>query len=77
MARHRRDDQQLGLAASTPCLAEMLELPERLAQHDILVDRDRLLADLVSSMPNSGLPRGAEAWAKTSRPAATIGPIEP
>jgi len=31
---------------------------------------------LTVSMPNSGLPRGAEAWAKTSRLAAASGPIE-
>jgi hypothetical protein len=29
----------------------------------------------VLSKPNSGLPRDAEAWAKTSRAEATIGPI--
>ena len=34
------------------------------------------LPTCTSVMPNSGLPRGADAWAKTSRPAATSGPIE-
>ena len=42
MARHRRDDQQLRAGLSTPSRAEMLELAERLAEHDLLVDRDRL-----------------------------------
>ena len=54
----------------------MLQLPERLAEHDLLVDRDRLAPDPELSMPNSGLPRGAEAWAKTSRLAATSGPMD-
>ena len=44
MARHRRDDQQLR-AAFDALAAEMLELAERLAQHDLLGDRHRLAVD--------------------------------
>ena len=39
---------------------EMLELPERLPQRDVLVDLGHFLPTCTSSMPNSGLPRGAE-----------------
>ncbi len=39
MARHRRDDQQLRPVLHA-LAAEMLELAERLAEHDLLVDGD-------------------------------------
>ena len=44
MARHRRDDQQLR-AAFDALAAEMLELAERLAEHDLFGDRHRLAVD--------------------------------
>ncbi len=44
VARHRGDNQQR-LPSFRVDLTEALQLPERLAQHHILVDRDQLLAD--------------------------------
>ena len=77
MAAHRSDDQQRrpGLVALGSSLHEMLEVAERQPQRDLLADRDRLAPDLDRASPNSGLPRGAAAWANTSRLAAAIGPM--
>ena len=75
MARHRRDDQQRRLVVRS-VLPEAFQLTERLAKEDILVDRDAFSPTRVSISPNSGFPRGAEAWANTSRLAATRGPME-
>ena len=44
MAGHRRDHQQLRPGRSA-LLPEMLQLAERLAEHDLLVDRDLLALD--------------------------------
>ncbi len=75
MAGHRSDDQE-AWPFFDPVTGEMLELPERLAEQNLLFDVHLLAADLARfESPNSGFPRGAEAWAKTSRLAATVGPI--
>ena len=74
MARHRRDDQQLR-AALDAFAPEMLELAERLAMHDFLDHADILAVDHGRGpSPNSGLPRGAAAWANTSSAEPMIGP---
>ena len=54
MAAHRRHDQHLGIAPRR-ITAEAQKLAERLAQQDLFVDRDGLVADLGGLQTERGL----------------------
>jgi hypothetical protein len=55
VAGHRRDDENVR-AFVMPLAVEMLELPEGLAEQDLLVNRDFLAADVRGFDPELRLP---------------------
>ena len=75
MARHRRDDQQLGVAGHA-LAREMLQLPERLAKQDIFVTGTIFLADHGGKQPEFGLAARRRGMGEHVERAATTGPIE-